>query len=252
MVKKTYFAAGQDSSDSEQESSGTENRKRDKSSEADDREEPIQKKPKVKKPLPEGYICKACGVAGEHAIYDCPNKVVAKKAKATSQETNQNEESQIKSRNKSNVGEKYTCYISGLPFTTSKSSFTKLVAELGYSGDLSPQIIKLLMFEDNPTKCRGIGYVSFTSQTELDNLISCINGKSVGKVTINAEDCTGTAPVDKKQKSKKGKGCYRCGKDHDPATCTNDRICYRCKSTEHLSSACPWKKSSGKISSLDI
>ena len=62
-----------------------------------------------------------------------------------------------------------------------------------------------------------------------------------------------TASSKRNEKPKRPKStvkkCYRCGEDHEPKTCTNLRVCYRCRGTDHLSVDCP-KKPKKKVSTV--
>jgi len=100
---------------------------------------------------------------------------------------------------------------------------------------LTTKRIKLVMFDDNTKKCKGIGFVRLSSEGDMEKCLEA-NGVVFHDRIIKI---TRVLPSDNDGKRK---ACYRCGKMHDPLTCSNPRICYRCKSTSHISSDCPLKK----------
>jgi hypothetical protein len=83
-----------------------------------------------------------------------------------------------------------------------------------------------------------------------------LNGKKLGRLNISAiESATSDgsqrkplantellSSVNKKIKKEQGPRCYRCGGAHDPKTCENPRVCYKCRGTDHLSKDCPKKR----------
>jgi hypothetical protein len=225
--------------------------------------EPVTSEPsKVKKPLPPGYICKACGNGG-HAIYDCPSKVArekpadsdapltAKPAKAASTkkgEKSATPESANDNKPDANINK---TYVSGLPFDMTNEKMKGYFEE----HDCKVKFVNMAVFEDNKSKCKGFGFVTFEDAESTDRAIS-LTGANMGKKTLAVAQCVdrekekptrkkaekeGEMPAIKKARVPK---CYRCGENHDPATCSNPRICYRCRSSDHISSQCPKKKPS--------
>lgn len=161
---------------------------------------------KRKRELPEGYVCNACGLTG-HAIYEC--ELYKKKVQ---------KEKKIK------------FFLWGLLPTTTKEQLEEFLNQ----NDISESSVKLVM---NNNRCKGVGFVTI-NQSETEKLLA-LNGAQFESITFNVKK-------DSKEPSKKSisKRCFRCGGQHDSSTCENPRICYRCKSTEHISSECPLKKSS--------
>ena len=187
------------------------------------------------KPLPQGYICKACG-SDSHSIHDCPRKISKSNPKASASTTTPS------SSSKQSKSEKIKkIYISGLPYDTTKASIKELL-ESDESNPCFISYVNLVCFEDNASKCNGQAFVTLKDQSSVDNAL-LLNGKNMGKTVLKVQkvriDNTSSA---ENTSSLKKKRCYRCGADHDPSTCNNPRICYRCKSTDHISTMCPQKK----------
>lgn len=210
----------------------------------------------VEKPLPPGYVCNVCGSV-EHAIYNCPNKIPKKvretgtseqkveakdKSVSSNKKTKFEDSSETTSKLKKSAEEKARrrVYMSGLPFDTDIPKLTEYLEKEGCEVDY----VKLVTFEDNPTKCKGVAFVTFKSE-EFVSVALQLDGRSYGNKTLHVEivkDKKTSSSTDTKTKNAGAKRCYRCGAAHDPATCKNQRICYRCKSFDHLSSQCPLKK----------
>lgn len=220
---------------------------------------------KKSKPLPPGYVCKVCGAKDDHAVYNCPNKIknfgkvssssVQNSAQSSSFEVVKAEANETEAV-ESNAVESTTSmsvFISGLPFDIKRESLVSFLVEQGCNAASldAKRDVKLVMFDDNPNKCKGIAFVKFHEEEQLQQCLQ-ISGTKFGKMSLTIERVTSRPkpagkPVSRvnereKKKSSGPKGCFRCGMQHDPSTCTNPRICYRCKSTEHISSQCPFKK----------
>lgn len=103
------------------------------------------------------------------------------------------------------------------------------------TGKLTTKRVKLVMFDDNSKKCKGIGFVRLSSEEDMQK---CLDANGI----VFRDRIIKITRVLPSENDGKKKACYRCGKMHDPLTCNNPRICYRCKSTSHLSSDCPLKK----------
>ena len=128
--------------------------------------------------------------------------------------------------------------------------------------------VKLVLFDDNPMKCRGLAYVTYKSPDAMQKAINTLHGKVMGKLSLSVVKANPTSTNHNKKPTPAGNGpdkkrkkfasldadsdaavaakqrkprCYRCGGSHDPTECNNPRVCYRCRSTEHLSSDCPFK-----------
>ena len=284
---------------------------------------------KKRKPLPDGYICRACGKVGMHAIYECPLKVPLKKLKtaATAADTtslspavvvvveeemettgsrdddsahpvqksirSNKDTKQMKATDGSGPSQprttnstKHVVFISGLPFSCKPAEVIAVFQSEGIGSDLSRKDVRLVMFEDSPQRCKGLAYVTFHSEDDYRMALALTNRSMAGR-TLSIEVCKPNKPTitaggsshgdssmgvkqledrsigsgrgSRKQndhpassssssssfgKKKINSRCYRCGMQHDVNQCTNKRICYRCKSTEHLSSQCPLKKKS--------
>lgn len=243
-----------------------------------------------KKALPPGYVCKACGMKDDHAIYNCT--LAIKKTKTEKQEEKEKVEvttaapeavpaSAPTAKSKPptkpvaegaavpssssdanvNTSNPLTAFITGLPFKTSRTKVIDIFQKEGFASDLTGKEVKLVMFEDRPEKCRGLAYVTFTSEEDYQKALA-LSGQEYEGRTLKIVPCAPfskgpSTPFESKSSNIKGafKGrsklpegvvkitrCYRCGEMHDPNQCTNKRICYKCKSTEHLSSQCPFKK----------
>ncbi len=213
-------------------------------------DEIIEPKKSEKKPkqLPDGYICKICGMEEHHAAYDCPHKV--KKFTKTPKESNNNNQVANDTEVADEVvATRHTVFISGLPFDLNRESLGKYLQDEGCEVGVIKKTIKLVMFEDNPKKCKGLAYVKFQNDEQVEKCLG-LNGKKFGPLNLSVERVESSRPKTTKKSHPKAvmvhganaKRCFRCGLHHDPSTCTNPRICYRCKSTDHLSSACPLKK----------
>ena len=281
---------------------------------------------KKRKPLPAGYICRACGEVGMHAIYECPLKVPLKKIKtaataadATSstpavvvvdeveeatgsrdddsahlvQKSNRSnkdtQQHQVKEATDgtdlsqprtSSLSTKHVVFITGLPFSCKHAEVIAVFQSEGIGSDLSRKDVRLVMFDDSPQRCKGLAYVTFHSEDDYRMALALTNRTMAGR-TLSIEVCKPNKPTaiaggnshshgDSGRGSRKydnplsssssssssfgkkksnsssssSRRCYRCGMLHDVNQCTNKRICYRCKSTEHLSSQCPMKKKS--------
>lgn len=283
---------------------------------------------KKRKPLPDGYICRACGEVGMHAIYECPLKVPLKKLKTTvtaadttslssavvvvveeemeasisrdddsahpvqksirnnkdTQQVKATDVSSGPSQPRTTISTKHVVFISGLPFSCKPAEVIAVFQSEGIGSNLSRKDVRLVMFEDSPQRCKGLAYVTFHSEDDYRMALALTNRSMAGR-TLSIEVCKPNKPTisegghsygdrsgDIKQLEDRSKGsgrkqddhpasssslssssfgkkkinsrCYRCGMQHDVNQCTNKRICYRCKSTEHLSSQCPLKKKS--------
>lgn len=216
--------------------------------------------PKVTKPLPEGYVCNACGAVGEHAIYNCPMKVSKKKQKTSTNASSSSSGVNVAARDESVNDESeptiFPVFVSGLSFDMTKIKLIDMIKEANNTEDeeskcdLTPKDIILLSFPDNPNKCNGLAYVNCTNMDDYNRALK-LNGTPCGKMKLSAVPSTQETKKHKAEDNRKEKKlrikseikhCYRCGGDHDPKTCTNPRICYRCRATDHLSSQCPKKK----------
>lgn len=230
---------------------------------------------KAKKPLPPGYVCKACGMVDDHAIYNC-SKAIKKEKKdvkeaAPVETPEQKEEAKViaKQEFKAKVvaaavdaentkpSQPLTVFISGLPFKIKRTTLIDIFQKKGFADGLQGKDVKLVMFEDKPEKCRGLAYVTFKTDEDYKQALK-LSGMDMEGRTLQIVPCAvhksetpqGNKPFVKGSfnKAKLPEGvekiprCYRCGMLHDVNQCTNKRICYKCKSTEHLSSQCPNKK----------
>jgi hypothetical protein len=178
------------------------------------------------KPLPEGYICKACGKGG-HPIYECDVYIEKKKKKKTE-----------------NIIPRQKFFVSGLPHSHTAEEFKTYLQANG----ITCENIKIqLAMRSNGTESKGYGIITLDS-SNTDAMLA-LNEATVGhrQINVKLDD-----PNAKKAKVTKidaevgaivatTKRCYRCGEHHNSRDCTNPRICYRCKSTEHISSDCPKK-----------
>lgn len=223
---------------------------------------------KAKKPLPFGYICKACGAVDSHAIYDCPSKVSKKeqlRKPTTSISTSTTSEKHLKAHSSPvkprlavaappspALQTKFykSVFLSGLPFDMTKAKVLELIQALIESPcNIEEKNVVLMPFPDNQNRCRGIGYINCSNEEGYNQAI-LLHGQQAGKMTISAiesnppvkEDHEDAGNSSNRPKRPKCMHCYRCGGPHDPKDCTNERICYRCRKTGHLSGACPMKK----------
>lgn len=226
---------------------------------------------KPSKPLPEGYTCNACGAVGDHAIYNCPLKIVQTKPKkrALSDLDEPSAEAppadsvaeeiavpvpvkkvktpkvpKVKSEDAEPKAQRFSAFVAGLPFETTRDSLLKYIREhMEWCNNVTARDIIVLTFPDNPKKCKGLAYVNFDTQAELQDCLK-LNGMKIGEMNLTVMESK--LPVkgkgEIKPKAKEGR-CYRCGQKHEPKDCTNPRVCYRCKSTEHISTKCPMRKS---------
>lgn len=208
---------------------------------------PSTKKRKIKD-LPSGYVCHACGAVEDHAIYNCPikisNKLDNKKKRRGEKDTVVDAPA---TSFPGQTGVIKAVYISGLPFSYDKE---QLMALIQGQNDTTPigitsRDITLLTFEDNPDKCKGMAYVNCHNDHDYELCLS-LHGMKMGKTYVSSvpsiHPLKDRASPPATKKPPKSPRCYRCGQEHDPVTCTNPRICYRCKSTEHLSFNCPHRK----------
>lgn len=190
---------------------------------------------KAAKPLPEGYVCKICGMEGDHAIYNCPNKVDKKETSKVAATNTVGAKNEVKE-------EHSTVYLSGLPFTTTQESLKEYLDNNNCTKGILQ--IKIVNFDDNKSKCKGIAFVKVATKAIAKYLKSKVHGTEMNGKIISCELTAKKDVVSKKSKpteSKDGR-CYRCGEKHDPTECANQRICYKCKGTDHLSKDCPKKK----------
>jgi len=230
---------------------------------------------KVKTELPAGYVCKICGLVDDHAVYKCPNKIKKKHLAVL------DDGSVISTKPTPDVPvlkpivveeevsetSKNTLYVSGLPFDITREELVyylsgkypsnhegtsehKPLCDLG-EGEISFKDVKLVMFDDNKKKCKGIAFVKFQSEDDLEKCLLAsgqdLNGREIRieRVVKRPAPTSSHQPRDPNApKQKKSKGCYRCGQQHDPSTCYNSRICYRCGATDHISTACPKRNQS--------
>jgi hypothetical protein len=158
--------------------------------------------------LPDGYQCKACG-SSEHSIYDCTLYRNRKTAKP----------------------KKIKLFVWGL----ANSATPEILSSFLTDHEVPDPLVKLVM---NDSGCKGVGFIT-VNESDKEKVLA-LNGEDLGasrkfNVKIDSKE-----PQNKTQV----KRCYRCGEKHDPATCQNPRICYRCKQSDHVSSQCPFKNSS--------
>ena len=251
MGTKRTFDSGSDSDSAAEEEKPSSNRKTANN-------EVASSSSKKSKPLPPNYVCKICGAKDEHAVYECPNKIKNfGKSKASSENSTfeivkssepvEKHASDDTAEHSSNM----SVYVSGLPYDIKRESLVAFFVEHGCSatGLDAKRDVKLVMFDDNANKCKGIAFVKFHDEEQLQTCLE-INGTKFGKKSVTIERVVSRPKPTKvdnarhieREKKSGPKGCFRCGMLHDPLTCSNPRICYRCKSTEHISSQCPFKK----------
>lgn len=210
-----------------------------------------------KKSLPDGYVCKACGELNSHAIYDCPLKFSKKKRIEPKEDstTRQLPENTTEADEQAQLPTVVNLYISGLPFDITTKKLVQLFKDAGVS-NLAPHNVSIIPFPDNPKKCKGVAFIKNISRIEADLCLK-LNGKEMGTKTLLVQIAPTQKPkenyqrddnnkqINQKRKRRKDSSdprCYRCGQNHSPSECTNQRVCYRCKQTDHLSSNCPLKK----------
>lgn len=187
--------------------------------------------------LKPGYKCNACGELNAHVIFNCPLRIKKRKT--------------VNEMDSSGAAINYTAYISGIPFNMTKEKLLKYVKDNGCDFDsLKPKDVKFLTDVDDPKKSRGVAFIKFQSNeqieaclllhgTSLDNSLG--NTLKLAVTRARPESKQKGKESDESSKKQKKERCYRCGEQHKPSECTNERICYRCKSTEHLSTACPFR-----------
>mmetsp|Transcript_2530 Transcript_2530/g.3881 ORF Transcript_2530/g.3881 Transcript_2530/m.3881 type:complete len:172 (-) Transcript_2530:57-572(-) len=166
---------------------------------------------KRKKPLPEGYVCNACG-GNDHPIYEC---------------------AQYKSKKKARKPPMTKHFLWGLPQNITSSRLKEFLLENNISGEI---IVKLIM-DQSGEKCRGVGFV--TTESSESETVLALDGIPFDERVFHIK-------LDQKEPKQKPQRCYRCGEKHEASECTNNRICYRCKSSDHISSECPLKTSKKK------
>ena len=204
-----------DSSESDGESSSQ------SSSSSEEEEESQQQTKKAKKedaratrdakPLPEGYICNACKQPG-HAIYDCPLKVSKKAEKKEKKET---------------------LFLSRLPKKWDEDAFLGFLRDAEVDMDT---VSKTKLVTNTEGSFSGVILLTVTGNETLSKVLQ-LNGETLAGRDIIVK-------IDEPQKKKKQqmqKHCARCGGLHDITACTNSRICYKCKGTDHISTDCPKK-----------
>lgn len=212
---------------------------------------PVVKKPV--KPLPPGYTCNACGMKDDHAIYNCPSKLSKKVLDKTGGDVAAAQPTAKKAKTEDQPQEEkkkkvFSVFLSGLPFDMNKEKLLDLITDLDDHGTtLTQRNVFIVHFDDNENRCRGLAYVNCPTKEEFDRTLK-LNGIKVGRMNITAVESSSKqqdhAAMGGKKKGKTAgeTRCYRCGGTHDPKTCTNLRICYKCKGTDHLSKDCPKKK----------
>ena len=209
-----------------------------------------EKTVKKRKPPPEFYTCKACGV-GKHWIFECD--VYKEQKKLKQERPNVTEVLQLKNGNSrkrmrtkptevDSSKEDFDCskcdvYVNGLPYDISTTEIRKIFEPCG-------EIVKLSVpkFTDSK-RCKGIAFISFKSEgMALKSL--AMDGTTLDNSKRYLNICLQKQKVEKLDGAAKPMSpCYRCGsRKHLPSQCKNRKICYRCKSTEHLSFDCPKKK----------
>jgi hypothetical protein len=200
---------------------------------------------KKAKPLPDGYVCRACGESNGHAIYDCPLKKSKIKEKKPKKDI-------VPAKNETVTdGSLKKLYVSGLPFSTTSKSLLTMLLDAGAT-KITGKDVTIIPFPDNPRKCKGVALVKNVADDDADVCIK-LSGTELGKKVLDIQIVSNPSPVESKAKSGQSRAetkaksagghCYRCGGKHSPSDCQNLRICYRCQKTDHLASACPLKKS---------
>ena len=244
-------------------------------------EQGLAKKRKSGKTLPAGYTCKICGQRDDHPVYECPdgNKAAAKAAPSSS--SGKHGESAKQSISKtgddnddydgSSTSGHVQVYLSGLPFDTNSGKLVAILREKDCAADMKhPFGIHVVCFPDSPNKCKGVAFVTFTNRAAAERCVRKLDGME-GANSNKGEGDSGSskvmtihAEINKRKQTKEWKPpaaragpsvvfkngvdgdkeirCYRCGGKHEPKDCTFDRQCYRCRSTDHISSECPLKK----------
>mmetsp|Transcript_12220 Transcript_12220/g.14201 ORF Transcript_12220/g.14201 Transcript_12220/m.14201 type:complete len:228 (-) Transcript_12220:1049-1732(-) len=213
-----------------------------------------EKKAKKRKPPPDFYTCKACGV-GKHWIFECEvykkkkleNKNIETKSKETSTKSNQGNRQRKKHKRNDNGSkqddtppDKTSVYVTGLSFDISNKEIHTMFEQCG-------KIVKLGVprFRDSK-RSKGIAFITFADEDMASKCLA-MDGTTVqeGKRFLSV---TLQKPKGPGKDSRSGKRCYRCGSDkHDPSQCKNNRICYRCRKTDHLSFDCPLKKNKSSL-----
>lgn len=191
--------------DESSDSCGSDN---DSGSDSDDASQPVKKEKKEE--LPTGYICNACKQPG-HAIYNCPMKVSRKRKE-----------------------KKLTLFISRLPKTWDRNNFKDFLS--GEDIDMNSVVnTKMVMKEGGGDAAfSGVVLLTVEGNAALSKVLQ-LNGHSIRGRDIIVK-------MNEPQQKKKPQHCARCGGSHDIATCTNPRMCYRCRGNDHISSECPKKK----------
>ena len=232
------------------------------------------KKPKKeKKELPPGYVCAACGAVDLHAIYDCTIKVSKKQLQAVSQTvwieglplgSTLQRIKDILAEHKCSAairhkGINLICFsdshkckgMASVTFET-KEGAQECITKLHGAKILRDATAGAAEGEgegegeeeggaSTEKKSRSKGKSSLVLKVTSFNPGEKAASAASASQRVNGNGQRGAGAV----KHEKVKRCFRCGGVHDSATCTEARVCYRCKSTEHLSSACPLKKTKG-------
>lgn len=219
--KGTLTAAASDSEDSDSEGESERSSESSDDDSSSEEEEPQQQTKKAKKqdrareprevkPLPEGYICNACKQPG-HAIYDCPLKVSKKVEKKEKRET---------------------LFMSRLPKKWDEDAFLGFMRDSDVDMDT---VTKTKLVTNTEGAFSGVVLLTVTGNETLSKVLQ-LNGQTLAGRNIIVK-------IDEPQKKKKQqqKHCARCGGLHDITACTNSRICYKCKGTDHISIDCPKK-----------
>ena len=174
--------------------------------------------------------------------YDCPLRV--KEVEKTLCEPKETLEAC-----ESNRPRYYKVLISGLPFNATVETVLEFINDSSREQlKVNKSDIRLVMFDDNAQKCKGLAFITAFSNKAYSRLLS-FNGKLMGGRVLSVEKVVdkkknATIPPELDCKLHVGeKRCYRCGEFHDPKACTNERLCYKCKGNDHISSQCPKKAS---------